>query len=86
MNKTEIPDGWINLRVDVDGQKRTFSYSMDGENYIEAGTVNPCIFLCDEGVPTDRKRHTGTMVGVFAGTDSGKRIPADFDWFKIDAE
>ena len=37
MNKTEIPDGWINLRVDVDGQKRTFSYSMDGENYIEGG-------------------------------------------------
>lgn len=86
VSKTEIPDGWINLRVDVDGQKRTFSYSMDGENYIEAGTVNPCIFLCDEGVPTDRKRHTGTMVGLFAGTDSGKRIPADFDWFKIDVE
>ncbi|MBR4528714.1 MAG: hypothetical protein IKO80_00395, partial [Lachnospiraceae bacterium] len=40
-------------------------------------------YLCDEGVPDDPKRHTGTLVGIYAlsGASSG-RTPADFDYFE----
>ncbi len=81
--ETEIPRGKIFLRIKTDRQTRTFLYSTDGKSYKELGTVTPCTFLCDEGVPEDRKRHTGTMVGVFAHSD-GAKVPADFDYFKIE--
>ena len=83
--ETEIPTGRIYLRVTTDHQTRKFFYSLDGENFTELATVEPCTFLCDEGVPTDRKRHTGTLVGVFAHSEVA-RIPADFEYFKIDFE
>lgn len=35
----------------------------------------------NEGVPNERKRHTGTMVGMYANNGGcGSRISADFDW------
>lgn len=75
------------LRVKVSGQSREFFYSADGEEYISIGTVEPCVFLCDEGVPNDRKRHTGTLTGIFANSGGTKmRIPADFDWFDMKFE
>ncbi|MDE7206679.1 MAG: hypothetical protein K2N90_05900, partial [Lachnospiraceae bacterium] len=41
------------------------------------------IYLCDEGVPDDPKRHTGTLVGIYANNGGcGTRIPADFDYFE----
>lgn len=83
---TEIAENTpIYLRVKTDGQKREFSVSTDNENYTVTGAVEPCTFLCDEGVPEDRKRHTGTLTGVFANNGgTGARIPADFDWFLIE--
>lgn len=80
-------NGPVYLKVKTDGQKREFMYSTDGNEYIAAGTVEPCTFLCDEGVPGDRKRHTGTLTGIFANNgNTGKRIYADFDWFKMKFE
>ena len=44
-----------------------------------------CIYLSDEGVPDDRKRHTGTLVGIYANNGGcGSRIPADFDYFEYE--
>lgn len=41
-------------------------------------------YLCDEGVPDDPKRHTGTLVGIYANNGGcGSRIPADFDYFRM---
>lgn len=75
----------IYLRVVVNKQKRDFYYSYDGEDWIHGGTIDPCVFLCDEGVPEDRKRHTGTLVGIYANNGGcGSRIPADFDWFNYE--
>ena len=71
------------LKVSVRGQSRRFLYSTDGCDYTELSEISPCTFLCDEGVPGDRKRHTGTMTGIFALADRDIRIPADFDYFKI---
>ena len=47
------------------------------------GVLENCIYLCDEGVPDDPKRHTGTLVGIYANNGGcGSRKPADFDYFK----
>jgi xylan 1,4-beta-xylosidase len=68
--------------VKVDHLTRSFYYGTEKGNMALAATLENCIYLCDEGVPNDPKRHTGTLVGIYAnsgGTDS--RIPADFDYF-----
>ena len=63
---------------------RRFLYSCDGEDLSEAGVLKDCIYLCDEGVPDDPKRHTGTLVGIYANNGGcGSRIPADFDFFEF---
>ena len=43
------------------------------------------VYICVEGVPDDRKRHTGTLVGIYANNGGcGSRIPADFDYFEYE--
>lgn len=59
-------------------------YSCDGEDWSESGVLKDCIYLCDEGVPDDPKRHTGTLVGIYANNGGcGSRMPADFDFFEF---
>ena len=80
-----VPEGTVWLKVDVKGLTRTFLYSFDGETWQTAGTLENCVFLCDEGVPEDRKRHTGTLVGIYANNGGcGSLKPADFDYFKYE--
>jgi xylan 1,4-beta-xylosidase len=87
VSEIKIENGPIYLRLNVKGQTREFSYSYDGENFIKAGIVEDCTFLCDEGDPGDSKRHTGTMVGMYTNNyGSGSRIPADFDFFKYEGK
>jgi len=70
------------LRVRVEGLTRCFDYSYDGKSWIYLGKLENCNFLCDEGVPDDPKRHTGTLVGIYASNGgTGTRIAADFDYF-----
>ena len=79
----EIENGPVYLKVTVEHLTRRFSYSYDGARWIPAGTLENCIYLCDEGVPDDPKRHTGTLVGIYANNGGcGSRIPADFDFFE----
>ena len=81
----EIPTGRIYLRVETEHQTRRFYYGTDRNNMFFLTAIENCTFLCDEGVPDDPKRHTGTLVGIYAnsgGTES--RIPADFDYFLCD--
>ena len=80
-----IKEQSINLKVVVDKLTRSFFYSYDGEQWEPAGVLDNCIYLCDEGVPDDRKRHTGTLVGIYANNGGcGSRIPADFDYFEYE--
>lgn len=79
-----VKEGTIYLKIEVENLTRKCYYSYDGEHYELAGILENCIYLCDEGVPDDPKRHTGTLVGIYANNGGcGSRIPADFDWFKI---
>lgn len=73
----------VYLKVMVERLTRTFYYSYDGEHWELVGKLENCIYLCDEGVPDDRKRHTGTLVGIYANNGGcSSRIPADFDYFE----
>lgn len=79
---SEINKGAIYLKVEVNGLNRTFSYSYDGENWMLFDKLTNCIYLCDEGVPDDRKRHTGTLVGIYAlGGNNEETMPAYFEYF-----
>ena len=84
----EIPDleeRAVYLAVEVEGLKRRFLYSYDGMGWKTVGVLENCVYLCDEGVPEDRKRHTGTLVGVYANNGGcGSRKSADFDYFKYE--
>lgn len=78
----DFADTEIYLKVVVEKLTRKFYYSYDGVSYELAGTLEHCIYLCDEGVPDDPKRHTGTLVGIYANNGGcGSRIAADFDFF-----
>ena len=80
-----IKEQSIYLKVVVDKLTRSFFYSYYGEQWEPAGVLENCIYLCDEGVPDDRKRHTGTLVGIYANNGGcGSRIPADFDYFEYE--
>lgn len=75
----------IYLKVIVKGQQRSFYYSIDGVNWNMAAVLNNCIYLCDEGVPEDKKRHTGTLVGIYAlGGNSSNAVNACFSYFKYE--
>lgn len=79
----DVPEGPIYLKVVTEKLKRTFYYSYNGMDWQTAGILEDCIYLCDEGVPEDRKRHTGTLVGIYANNGGCRsRIPADFDFFE----
>lgn len=75
----------VYLKVVVEKLTRAFYYSYDGENWELVGALENCIYLCDEGVPDDPKRHTGTLVGIYANNGGcGSRKAADFDYFKYE--
>ncbi len=80
---TDVKEQPIYLKVAVNKLQRTFYYSYDGNTWIMVGILENCTYLCDEGVPEDPKRHTGTMVGIYANNGGcGSRKPADFDFFE----
>ncbi len=81
----DVPVMPVFIRVVTDHLIRTFYYSPDGQDWKTVGVLENCIYLCDEGVPDDPKRHTGTLVGIYANNGGcGSRKPADFDYFKYD--
>ena len=81
-NVKETP---VYLKVVVEKLTRTFYYSYDGQKWEKVGALENCIYLCDEGVPDDPKRHTGTLVGIYANNGGcGSRKAADFDYFKYE--
>lgn len=81
ISSIECEQNSIYFKVNVDKQKREFLYSYDNVNWQSAGIVDDCRFLSDEG--TFDAPFTGTMIGMYSvNGGSGRRIPADFDFFK----
>lgn len=73
----------VALQVRVRDLERAFYCRQGNGSWQLLGLLPRCTFLADEGLPLS-KRHTGTMVGIFATNGGcGSRIPADFDWFEV---
>jgi xylan 1,4-beta-xylosidase len=82
-----LESGPLYLMVKTHGQERLFYYSYNQCDWHLVGTVSDCSFLSDEGFPGQGKRHTGTMVGLYANNGGcGSRISADFDWFNYESD
>lgn len=59
----------LTLKVSTDYLERTFSYSLDGTEFIEVLRLPEVKYLCDEGVKMG-KRFTGAMTGLYAYGES----------------
>lgn len=74
----------VYLKVKTQYLARTFSYSYDGEVWMELGTLGNVYYLSDEGV-SQGKRFTGTMIGMYVISGENKeRAYAEFDYFKYE--
>lgn len=72
------------LRVQVEGLRRVFFYSLDGEKFTEVGREEAATYLGDEGVRVS-KSFTGTMVGMYAYNPYPQYpVEACFDWFSME--
>ncbi len=83
--KASVPYSYdtVDLAVNVNGLERTFYFRAPDGEWKKITTLENCIYLADEGA-NHPKRHTGTMVGMFATNGStGIRRKADFDWFCV---
>lgn len=77
-----IKSNTIYLKLLVDKLERTFYYSYDNKKWMTAGIIHNASYLSDQGTPN--WGFMGMMVGVYSfNRGTGKRIPADFDWFRI---
>jgi xylan 1,4-beta-xylosidase len=76
----------VMLQVQVDGFARSFFFREGVGPTNALGVINDCAFLSDEFLQNGAKRHTGTMIGLYANNGGcGSRIPADFDYFEYKA-
>ena len=83
LNSLQSP---VTLKVDVNGLSRSFCFKEGDGPFEPVGTIADCAFLSDEFLQNGAKRHTGTMVGLYANNGGcGSRIPADFDYFEYEA-
>ena len=68
----------------VDKLRRGFSFSYDNKSWFGAGVMADASFLSDQGTPN--WGFMGMTTGVYSfNRGTGKLIPADFDFFRIEA-
>lgn len=71
------------LKLEVDKLRRVFYYSYNNKQWYPAGVIEQASYLSDQGTPN--WGFMGMMVGLYSfNRGTGKRIPADFDWFRIE--
>ena len=73
--------GSIYLKISTKGLKRTFYYSLDGNNYNEIYTAENVYYLCSQAI-TKGKRFTGAMIGMYAYSGKESDIYAPFESFE----
>lgn len=85
-----LPDGAIDLRVEVDGDQLRFAWrggsggsGSGGEWHYFADTLDASI-LSDEATLPGLPNFTGTFVGMACQDMAGTRLPADFTFFRYE--
>ena len=75
----------VYLKMSVDKLRREFYYSYDQKQWMNAGVIANASYLSDQGTPN--WGFMGMMVGMYSfNRGTGRRIPADFDWFRIEVK
>ena len=74
--------GKIWLRADVNYAKLRFSWSLDGERWTSHEGVLDYSLISDEAGRGYTKSFTGAFVGMACHDISGRRQPADFEFFE----
>jgi len=70
------------LRMEIDHSRIRFWYGGDGKDWFPVGNEEDASILSDEhALPNG---FTGAMIGVACQDLSGRRKPADFDWFEYE--
>ena len=80
----EIPEtGPVWLALSIRRGTLQFSYSMDGESYIDIGPELDAHILSDEGVRGEHSNFTGTFIGMAAQDLTGRAQQATFEFFTL---
>jgi xylan 1,4-beta-xylosidase len=77
-----IPDGPVELRVEVDFERLFFAYRLNGRPWIRLPQSFDASILSDEATAPGDPNFTGAFVGMACHDLSGAARPADFDWFE----
>lgn len=65
LTRMSASDSMIELQIDVEYLKRSFSFGFANSKKKQLGTLDNVYYLCDEGIRKG-KRFTGAMIGVYA--------------------
>ena len=79
--RKEAADGRLKFRVDADRQKYRFMYSVNGDEYINAGEASAKFLTTDVA---DRC-FTGTVIGVYTEAENettAEAVVFSYKWFK----
>ena len=84
-NEIQVPEDVesVYFRVEVDPKHYYFSYSFDGENYERIDVAFDSYKLSDDYIE-QAGFFTGAFVGMHCFDISGRRLPADFDYFRYE--
>ncbi|HTR00689.1 MAG TPA: glycoside hydrolase family 43 protein [Candidatus Acidoferrum sp.] len=78
-----LPRGMaVYLRANVDHHNLVFAWSLDGEHWNRIDHVLDYTLISDEAGRGEHKSFTGAFVGMACHDLSGRRQPADFEWFE----
>jgi xylan 1,4-beta-xylosidase len=76
-----IPEGRIELRVEVDYERLRFAFRVKGRDWTWLPEQFDASILSDEATQPGLPNFTGAFVGMACQDMSGAGLPADFDWF-----
>lgn len=77
-----IPSGKrIALRAEIDYERLTFSYRVEGGEWVRLPQTFDASILSDEATAPGNPNFTGAFVGMAAQDLAGTALPADFDYF-----
>lgn len=77
-----IPDGPIELRIDVDYADLRFGWRIEGSEWQWVPEIFDASILSDEASAPGQPNFTGAFVGMACQDMSGTAHPADFEWFE----
>lgn len=76
-----IPEGRIELRVEVDYERLRFAFRIEGADWTWLPEQFDASILSDEATQPGLPNFTGAFVGMACQDMAGTGRPADFDWF-----